>query len=161
MSKLHPDQIYRLITDYEALQDGFADRIEDLNVPLTEVDVAGELTRGNTQKLLVKSDAPWARQFGWESLGKMLKGTGLALALIIDDERFAPIKAEMQQRRMRPRKQDAKQPSKALLQQFKMGIIRANGSLGGKRRMVTLSKRQRTQIAKAGAAARWSKRTQR
>jgi hypothetical protein len=103
MTALQPDQIYRVITDYEALQDGFADRIEDLNVPLTEVDAAGELTRGNAQKLLCKSDAKWARQFGWESLGKMLKGTGLVLALIVDDERFAPIKATMQTRKLRPR----------------------------------------------------------
>jgi hypothetical protein len=127
---LQPDMIYRVILDYEGLQDGFADRIEDLNVPLTEVDAAGDLTRGNTQKLLVKSDAPWARQFGWESLGKMLKGTGLALALIVDDERFAPIKAEMQQRRMRPRSMLRQVPPKWLFtpqKARKMGKKRWDG----------------------------------
>lgn len=90
---------YRVITDYEALQDGFADRIHELDVPMIEIDAIGDLTMGNTQKLLSKSDAKWARRFGWVSLGKMLKATGLVLVLMIDDERFAPIREQMAKRR--------------------------------------------------------------
>jgi hypothetical protein len=156
MSELHPDQIYRLITDYEALQDGFADRIEDLNVPLTEVDVAGELTRGNTQKLLVKSDAPWARQFGWESLGKMLKGTGLALALIIDDERFAPIKAEMAQRKMRSRPANAGSKRPTWL------FTKRKAREMGRKRMSIMTPAQRQRLArKAGKASAKARRQKR
>lgn len=100
-------ELYRVILDYEALQDGFADRIEDLNVTLTEVDAAAGMTRGQVQKLLRKlgpddfrpsAQRKYSRGFAWETLGKTLKGTGLALALIVDDERFAPVKAQMAKR---------------------------------------------------------------
>jgi hypothetical protein len=96
---LAPEMIYRIVTDYEGVQDAFADRIEDINVPLTEVDAVAGMTRGNMQKLLVKSDAKWAREFGWKTLGDALKGTGMVLAFILDDEKFAPIKAQMTRRK--------------------------------------------------------------
>jgi hypothetical protein len=102
---LAPELIYRVITDLEALQDAFADRIEDLSVSLTEVDAVSGMTRGNAQKLLVKSDAKWAREFGWKSLGNMLRGTGLKLVLIVDDEKFAPVLAQMTRRSAKKRKQ--------------------------------------------------------
>jgi hypothetical protein len=102
---LAPEMIYRVVTDLEALQDAFADRIEDIGVAMTEVDWAVGLTRGNVHKLLSKSDARWAREFGWKSLGKMLRGTGLKLVLIVDDERFAPVLAQMTRRSAKKRKQ--------------------------------------------------------
>ena len=97
-----PLEPYRVILDYEALEDGFLDRIEDINIPFTTVDENGDMTRGMTQKLLSKSRERWARTLGVESLGKMLKGTGTALVLVIDDERFAEIKADMKLRKRRP-----------------------------------------------------------
>jgi hypothetical protein len=72
------------------------------------------MTRGNMQKLLRKLDPndfrpsakrKYSRGFGWETLGKSLKGTGLALAVIVDDARFAPIKEKLVQRILPPRKQ--------------------------------------------------------
>jgi hypothetical protein len=93
------EMVYRVVLDLEGLRDAFADRIVDLDVPMTEVDAVGGMTRGNCQKLLVKSDAKWSRSFGWKTLGAMLKGTGLQLVLIEDAERFAPIKAQMVQRK--------------------------------------------------------------
>jgi hypothetical protein len=96
---LAPEMIYRIVTDYEGVQDAFADRIEDINIPLTEVDAVAGMTRGNMQKLLVKSDAKWAREFGWKTLGDALKGTGMVLAFILDDEKFAPLKAQMMRRK--------------------------------------------------------------
>jgi hypothetical protein len=101
VTSLPPGAIYRIVTDLEALQDGFADRIADLDVAMTEVDEAGGLTRGNCQKLLVKSDAKWSRTLGLKSLEKMLRGTGLVLALIVDDARFDPIKSQMVKRKMK------------------------------------------------------------
>jgi hypothetical protein len=101
---LAPEMIYRVVMDLEALQDAFADRIEDLGVALTEVDAAVGLTRGNAQKLLSKSDAKWAREFGWKTLGAMLKGTGLKLVLIVDDEKFAPVMAQMVKRRRKQKR---------------------------------------------------------
>lgn len=93
---------YRVILDYEALEDGFLDRIEDLNTTFDQIDAAAGFTRGNTQKLLSKSRERWARTLGIESMGKMLKGTGLALVLVLDDERFAAIKEQLVARK-RPR----------------------------------------------------------
>lgn len=94
---------YRVIGDYEALEDMFLDRIEDLNVTFDKIDEAGGFTRGNVQKLLCKSRERWARTLGIESMGKMLKGTGMLLIAVVDDERFAIIKADLEQRK-RPRK---------------------------------------------------------
>jgi hypothetical protein len=96
-----PLQPYRIVLDYEALEDAFLDRIEDLNTTFEQIDVAAGFTRGNTQKLLSKSRERWARTFGVESLGKMLKGTGLAIVLVLDDERFQAIKDELVKRRRR------------------------------------------------------------
>lgn len=114
-------ELYRIILDYEALQDGFMDRIDDLNTTLDQIDVAGSMTRGNAQRLLTKnpgkarSDRPSSasrRTFGWESLGKMLKGTGLALVLVVDDERFAETKEQlMKRRRPRPAIAGSKRPT--------------------------------------------------
>src|SRR5450631_437863 len=98
---LAPEMIYRVVMDLEALQDAFVDRIMDLGVSLIEIDAAGGLTRGNAQKLLSKSDAKWCREFGGKSLGKMLKGTGLKLVLIVDDVRFGPIKEQMVRRKLK------------------------------------------------------------
>lgn len=157
-------ELYRVILDYEALQDGFADRIEELNVTLTEIDAAAGMTRGQTQKLLRKLGADdfrpsaqrkYSRGFAWETLGKTLKGTGLALALIVDDERFAPVKAEMANRE-RPARQ-AKPLSKAVLKQIIAGTFASHGRMGGLLRSRTLSPSQRKKIAKAGARARWRK----
>jgi hypothetical protein len=108
-------QLYRLVTDYEALQDGFLDRIEDLNTTLEQIDINGAFASGNSQKLLTKNPgkaiarkrdnrhASARRTFGWKSLGKMLTATGMALVLVIDDERFAPLKAQMMPRK-RPKR---------------------------------------------------------
>jgi len=122
-AQLAPDQIFRIITDYEALQDGFLDRIDDLNTTMEQVELAGGLTARHAQKLLMKSpgkprkDRPSTtkRIFGWESLGKMLKGTGLALALIVDDARFAPIKASLARRRRKDKPRIAGSPRPAWL----------------------------------------------
>jgi hypothetical protein len=111
--KIDEIELFAVVNDYGALQDGFADRIELLNATLTEIDAAGKMTRGQTQKLLRKLDPDdfrpsarrkYSRGFGWETLRKTLEGTGLALALIVDNERFAPIKAQMAQRARPPRK---------------------------------------------------------
>jgi hypothetical protein len=109
--KIDEIELFAVVDNYEALQDGFADRIEDLNVTLTEVDEAGGMTRGQTQRRLQKLAADDFRpsatrkcsQFAWKTLGQTLKGTGLALALIVDDERFAPVKAKMMKRAKPPR----------------------------------------------------------
>ena len=96
-------ELYRVILDYEALQDGFLDRIEDLNTTLEQIEMGGGFARGVAQKLLTKSSGRLKRTFGWESLGKMLKGTGLALVLVVDDQRFAPLKEQLLPRK-RPNK---------------------------------------------------------
>jgi hypothetical protein len=101
IASLPPGVLFRLVRDYEGVKEAFADRIEDLAVPLTEVDAAGGMTRGNMQKLLSDSDAKWAREFGWQSLRKALDVTGMVLAFILDDERFAPIKAQMMRRKLK------------------------------------------------------------
>jgi|GEM_PF-2642465 len=156
MSELHPDQIYRIFDDYEGLQDGLADRVEDLNVPLTEVDAAGGMTRGNMQKGLSKSDGSWTREFGWKTLKGALKGTGLVLALIVDDERFAPIKAEMAQRKMRSRPANAGSKRPTWL------FTKRKAREMGRKRMSVMTPAQRQRLArKAGKASAKARRQKR
>lgn len=150
-------EVYRVILDYEALQDGFLDRIDDLNTTLEQIDMAGNFTKGNAQKLLTRStgtpvkgrSAPGKRTLGWASLGKMLKGTGLALVLVIDDERFAPIKQQMAQRAKPPRERaNASSVKPAWL------FTKEKAREMGKKRWSAMSPSERQRLArKAGKAS--------
>lgn len=155
---LAPDLIYRVITDYEALVDAFADRVEELNTPLTEIDAASGMTRGNMQRLLRSADPKdWrpsnkrkqSRAFGWETLAKTLEGTGMVMVLMIDDARFAAIKDQLPKRKRRDKRAIARIARPAWLFKKKrareMGIKRWKG--------VSDSKRNR--IMKRVAKARW------
>jgi hypothetical protein len=97
-----PFEPYRVILDYEALQDGFLDRIEDLNTTFEQIEAAGGIPRGHASRMLMKSDKRVVKAMGPASLAQMLKGTGLVLALVEDDERFAAVKAEHLKPRTRP-----------------------------------------------------------
>lgn len=153
-----PDyELYRVILDYEALQDGFLDRIDDLDTTLDQVDAVGGLTRGNVQKLLTKSApkrgtdrlAGSKRTFGWESLAKVLKGTGLALVLVIDDERFAPLKEQLA-KRARPRK-----PAMAGIASPPWLFTKDKAREMGKRRFSVMTESERRRHQRKAAKARW------
>lgn len=158
-------ELYRVILDYEALQDGFMDRIDDLNTALDQIDVAGGLTRGNAQRLLTKnpgkarSDRPSSasrRTFGWESLGKMLKGTGLALVLVVDDERFAETKEQLVKRKRQPTIVGSKRPTWLFTKDKARELIQKRYS------MMTPAQRKRLarKAGKASARARRRKAAQ-
>lgn len=173
-------ELYRVVLDYEALQESFLDRIDDLNVSLSEIDAEGGMTRGNAQRLLTKSegkprkDRPSSssrRTFGWESLGKMLKGTRTVLALMVDKDQPP---ADLKPRSMRggavllKRKREAERSLSIGCQAEQSPEIRAQlelkqrmselGKRGAKRRMQTTSKRARQRAASHAARKRWAKR---
>lgn len=155
-----PDyELYRVITDYEALQDGFLDRIDELDT--TQGAIPG-FADGVVQKLLAKNagrhvketprssrKASLKRSFGWESLGKMLEGTGLALMLVVDDERFAPIKEQLAKRRRINKLPNGsiRRPTWLFTRKkaMKMQVLRNQ----------CLSPKQRKKIARKAAKARW------
>jgi hypothetical protein len=153
-------ELYRVITDYEALQEAFLDRIEDLDTTLEQIDMAGEFTKGNVQKLLTMTPgkptrdraAPLRRKFGWESLGKMLKGTGMALVLVVDDERFAATREQLMKRK-KPR-----QPANVGSKRPSWLFTKKKAREMGKRRFSLMSeaelKRHQRKAGKASAAAR-------
>lgn len=89
-------ELYRVVTDLEGLHEAFRDRVEDLQITRLEFDAAGGLQPGYGSKLLCN---PPMKSFGRESLPRSLKATGMALVLVIDDERFAPIKERLAQRK--------------------------------------------------------------
>jgi len=91
-------ELYRVVTDMDALHEAFRDRAEDLQTTRLELDAAGELQPGYSAKLLCN---PPMKSFGRQSLPGMLKATGMVLVLVVDDERFAPIKEQLG-RRKRP-----------------------------------------------------------
>lgn len=89
-------EIYRVVLDYEALHEGIIDRVEDLNVSRITLDEEGGFQPGYASKLLCN---PPMKNLGPKTLGGMLKATGMALVLVVDDERFAATKAQMSKRK--------------------------------------------------------------
>jgi hypothetical protein len=130
----------------------FLDRIEDLNIPFSTVDENGGFTPGNTQKLLSKCRERWAKTFGLVSLGKMLKGTGIALVAVVDDERFAAIKADMRTRKRRPNREVIPAGSMRLL---KGKITKKTSQKMQELRSQKLTPRERSVIARRAARIRW------
>lgn len=140
-------EVYRIVTDMDALHEGFIDRVEDLNVTRLAIDEAGDFTGGHSAKLLCN---PPIKNIGKVSLGKLLKATGMALVLVVDDERFAPIRAEMATRK-RPVHPNGsiRKPAWLITREAsqKMQVLRNK----------KLSPRQRRLIAKRAAKARWNR----
>jgi hypothetical protein len=107
MTRLLP---YRIVTDYEGLRDGFLDRIEDLNVTLEQIDMAGGFASGNAQKLLSKNPgnriqrnrdhrhASATRSFGWVE-AQLCKALAMKSQLVVDAEREAVMQAEWERQR--------------------------------------------------------------
>lgn len=99
MNAQTPYELYRVITDYEALQDGFLDRIEDLNTTFEQIELAGGISKGNLSRMLCKSQKRVVKAMGPRTLHQVLKGTGLMLVLVVDDERFGPVKEQLAKRK--------------------------------------------------------------
>jgi hypothetical protein len=89
-------EIYRVVTDMEALHEAFRDRVEDMDVSRLELDAVAGLTPGYSSKLLCD---PPMKFVGRETLPKMLKGTGLAIALVVDDGSLAAKSADVPKRK--------------------------------------------------------------
>lgn len=149
-------ELYRIVGDYEALQDGFLDRIDDLNTTMALPSFAD----GQVQKLLTKNagkaiarprdhrSASAKRTFGWESLAKMLRDTGLALVLVVDDARFEPIKEQLAKRRRR------REPANARSTRPTWLFTKKKAREMGTKRFSTMTESQRKRLArKAGKAS--------
>ena len=94
----HDLEVYRIAEDYEALCEGFSDRVEDLQATRLGVDAAGGFASGHASTLLCD---PQLKHYGPRSLTRMLRATGLVLVLAIDDEKFSKVKERLG-RRQRP-----------------------------------------------------------
>jgi hypothetical protein len=149
MNAQTPIEPYRVILDYEALEDMFLDRIEDLNTTFLQIDFAAGFTPGNTQKLLSKSRERWARTLGIESMGKMLKGTGMALVAVVMNE---AIRAELTARQ-RPRK-----PAIAGIARPAWLFSKKKAREMGKKRFSLMTPAQRKRHQRKAAKARWKRR---
>jgi hypothetical protein len=141
-------EVYRVVTDYEALREGFIDRAEDLNVTRLALDEAGGFTGGHSAKILC---TPPIKDLGKVSLGKMLKATGMALVLVIDDERFAPVKATMAKRKKTMR-------AVARIRRVKGLFTKENAGKYGKKRWDGITPEIRKKIMRKVAKARWKQR---
>lgn len=154
-------ELYRVITDYEALQDGFLDRIEDLETTISGIPGFADgalqklLSKNPGQRIERKRDHRFAsaqRTFGWKTLGEMLKRTGLALVLVVDDERFAPVKGDLTKRKRRA------QPAIAGSKRPTWLFTKRKAREMGKKRFSVMSdserKRHQRKAGKASARAR-------
>jgi hypothetical protein len=145
---------YRVVTvgpdpedAYNALQEAFIDRIEELNVSRITVNEAGGFTSGYSEKLLC---VPPMKTLGKGTLGNMLKATGLALIVVVDDERFAAVKAQMAKRKRSV-------PPSAGMKQPAWLFTKKRAREMGLKRWSKLNPAQRTRLARRAAKARWSK----
>ena len=159
----NPD-IYRIVTDMEALQEAFRDRVEDLDISRIELDALADLTPGYSSKLLCD---PPMKYVGKHTLPKLLKGTKLRIALIEDDGskietpkrkykigriRSAPSMAgEMQEMPM-----NIEELMKLAIQ-ARMREIGLKGNKSTKRRANEMARRARQRRASHAARKRWSK----
>lgn len=141
-------EIYRVVTDLEGIREGFIDRAEDLNVTRLALDEAGGLTSGHSAKILC---TPPIKNLGDISLPKMLKATGMALILVIDDERFAPVKAEMATRKKVMR-------AVARIKRVKGYFNKENAVKHGKKRWDGIPANIRKKLMRKVAKARWHQR---
>jgi len=150
---------YRVVTvgpdpedAYNALQEAFIDRIEELNVSRITVNEAGGFTSGYSEKLLC---VPPMKTLGKGTLGNMLKATGLALIVVVDDERFAEVKAQMQRRkRSVPPNAGSKRPAWLFTKRKAREM--------GRKRMSIMTPAQRQRLArKAGKASAKARRQKR
>ena len=168
-------ELYRIVSDYEALQDGFWDRIDDLEAPLNGIP---DFADGEVQKLLSKNPgkastkprncrhASARRTFGWESLPKLLEKTGLVLLLAVDDQRFASVKDQLAKPKRPPRSTSMRAKTKEmpinieeLLQQKVSERIKEmrKSDSSAKRQARRQKQRARQRRASHAARKRWSK----
>lgn len=138
-------ELYRVVTDFDALHEGFRDRVEELQITRLETDAAGQLQPGYSAKLLCN---PPIRSFGKDSLPGMLKATGMALVLVIDDERFAPVKERLSLR---------KRPLRSMVRRVrpKWLFTSQKASRNGKKRWANVPEEKRKKIMKKLAKAGW------
>lgn len=149
-------EIYRVIAapsgnepadiSYETLLEGFYDRVEDLNTPRVEIDEAGDFASGHSAAILAGN-----KMLGKTSLGKMLKATGLALVLVVDDARFAAVKARLVKRRRTVK------PAIAGIVKPAWLFTKDKAREMGKKRWSGVSDLKRKRLAKRAAKARWRK----
>lgn len=137
-------EIYRVVTDYEALHEGLIDRVEDLNVSRITIDEEGGFQPGYASKLLCN---PPMKNLGPKTLGGMLKATGMALVLVVDDERFAATRAQMSKRKRVVPAIGGKVRPTWLFTKDKAREM-------GKKRWANLTPEQRQRLARRGAKAR-------
>lgn len=142
-------ELYRVITDWDALHEGFRDRVEELEITRVEIDLAGNMTPGYSAKLLCD---PPIKSFGRASLPRMLKATKMVLLLAINDERFKPVREQLAKRKRPSRSIVRRIPAKWLMTSQKATEMSRNRWSG-------ISPQQRSKIMKkvrrgATAAAR-------
>jgi len=144
-------ELYRVITDFDALHEAFRERVEDLEITRLALDEAGGFTPGYAAKLLC---VPPMKRIGQDSLPKMLKATGMALVLVVDDERFAPVKAKMAKRKKAP---DSMR-TVVRIKRVKGYFTKENAGILRKLAWEKIPEAKRKLMARKAARARWRKR---
>jgi len=148
-------EIYRVFTDAEGLLEAIRDRVDELEFSRMQVDAAGGLTSGHASKLLCE---PPIKHLGDTSVRKLLVGTGLAVALVVDDARFSEVRLEMGKRRRPPMGKFARMRANAGMVDPVWQFNCNNAREMGLKRMAGVSPVKRKKLAKRAAKARWKKR---
>lgn len=159
-------EVYRVVTDLEALHEAFRDRVEDMDASRLEIDEAAGLTPGYASKLL--SDPPM-KFVGLKTLPKILKGTRLKIALIEDNGQAMPDVPKRKYRIGRlldPASMPAEMQNipinlEELVKNATRARMREIGMKGNKsenRKAAVMKRRARQRKASHAARTRWSKR---
>lgn len=158
-------EVYRVVTDLEALHEAFRDRVEDMDASRLEIDEAAGLTPGYASKLL--SDPPM-KFVGLKTLPKILKGTRLKIALIEDNGQAMPDVPKRKYRIGRlldPASMPAEMQNIPInLEELVKNATRARmreigmkGNKSPKRKARALKRAMRQRVASHAARKRWSK----
>ncbi len=138
---------YRVFTSLDGLREALVDRIEDLNISRGTVDEAAGLAPGYAGKLLCD---PPMKQLANGTIPKMLAATGMVLVAVIDDERFAEVKAGLMARKHNVRRVGR-------LIRIKGHFTKENAGKYSEMRWADVSPEMRRKTARKARKAGWKK----
>jgi|SRR6185369_4544419 len=144
MSDLDRYELFRVVTDIEAIREAVIERFEDLQMSRLTIDEVGGFTPGYSAKLLC---TPPMKMIGQDSLPKLLAAGGLVLILAIDDERMQQIRPKLKPKR--------KIRAVARIKRVKGFFNKENAAKYAAVRWAATDDKKRSRLARRAARARW------
>jgi hypothetical protein len=140
---------------YMSLMEQIDLRRRKLKMPAWKLDDLSGLEDGYSQKML-HADAPSGRQAGWRMIDYVVGALyphGVRVKLIACRK---PMQATAGVNGKKPRHFEISQPAPKLVRDYLRERHRELGKQGGRARMASMSKKQRSELARRASVARWA-----